>query len=456
MNGATLTAMYLDEVKRRPGPTISELVANRADADMLDAFYHGRYLSRPLFLGAAEREQLTNDLLNLHSALASLPNRLFGGDLAAFARAVGMNDVQVSAILRSRSRGGPTRQGRADLYRDENGFRLLELNLGSALGGMDNGYMCDALLDNPVLAEFAQTHRLAYVDTMREKVNTIRTERGFPPGSSPVVCTTDWPTSYQTLAPYMVHFAERMRRNGMTTLTGHIGQLETRDGRVWLGDQPIDIVDRLFMIEDLLESPEAPALMDPVLNAAARGEVQIHTPMDTNLYDSKGALAMLSDESNRSKLEPHELESLDRILPWTRMLQPGPVTLEDGRRVDMLEYVLSHQHDLALKPTLQHGGQGVLLGWRADTAAEAWEEQVRAALGGPYVIQRRIKPVLEMFPNDKGEPEPWIVCWGVFTMACGYGGVYARGSSVESNIEVINVGSGAHNGSAMHASSDAE
>jgi hypothetical protein len=454
MNGATLTAMYLDEVKRRPGPPVNELVAKRPDADMLDAFYHGRYLSRPLFLGAAEREQLTNDLLNLHSALASLPNRLFGGDLAAFARAVGMNDVQISAILRSRG-SGPPRQGRADLYRDENGFRLLELNLGSPLGGMDNGYMCDALLDNPVLAEFAQVHHLEYVDTMREKVNSIYAECGFSPSSSPIVCTTDWPTSYQTLAPYMAHFAERMRRHGMTTHTGHIGQLAVHDGRVWLGEQPIDIIDRLFMIEDLLESPEAPALMDPVLNAAARGEVKIYTPMDTNLYDSKGALAMLSDESNRSKFDRHELESLDRILPWTRMLQPGPVTLEDGRRVDMLEYVLSHQYDLALKPTLQHGGQGVLLGWRADTTPQAWEEQVRAALGGPYVIQRRIKPVLEMFPDDEGQPAPWIVCWGVFTMACGYGGVYARGNSVESNIEVINVGSGAFNGSAMHARSDA-
>ena len=51
---------------------------------------------------------------NLRSALVSLPDRLYGGDLAAFARAVGMTEVQVSAILRSRG-ATVTRMTRADL-----------------------------------------------------------------------------------------------------------------------------------------------------------------------------------------------------------------------------------------------------------------------------------------------------------------------------------------------------
>jgi hypothetical protein len=223
-----------------------------------------------------------------------------------------------------------------------------------------------------------------------------------------------------------------------------------RGGRVWLRDRPVDIIDRLFMIEDLLESPEAPALMDPILDAAARGEVKIYTPMDSGIFASKGALAMLSDEANRSLFEPEELASLDRLLPWTRMVRPGLVTLEDGRRVDLLTYALSHQHDLALKPTLLHGGQGVLLGWRADTTPQAWEEQVRAAMDGPYVIQRRIRPIPELFPSEDGDPKPWIVCWGAFTTANGYGGIFARATTVESNVEVINLDTGAHVGSCLH------
>jgi hypothetical protein len=321
---------------------------------------------------------------------------------------------------------------------------------------MDNADMARALLDHPVLAEFAQAHRLEYVDTLREQANNMFAESGFEPGSWPRVADTDWPSSYETMEPYMRHYTARLRKLGLDANPCHIGQLEVHDERVWLHGKPVDIIDRLFMIEDLLEYPDAPALMEPILDAAAKGWVKIFTPMDDGLYASKGALAMLSDEANRSLFEPEELASLDRILPWTRMVRQGPVTLENGRRVDLLDYALTHQHDLALKPTLLHGGSGVLLGWREDTTAEAWQEQVRAALDGPYVIQRRIRPVPELFPADGSDPIPWIVTWGAFTMVNGYGGIFARATTVASNVEVINLNTGAHAGSALHALPDPE
>jgi len=449
MNRSELTEQYLAEVKRR-GVRGSDLVATPPHPPELHAYYHGRYLTRPLFLGHAEKEQLYADLANLRSALISLPDKLYGGDLAGFARAVGMTEVQVSAILRSRG-SSVTHQGRADLYADASGFKLLELNLGSALGGIDNSDMCAALLAHPVLAEFAQTHRLDYVDTIREQARCLVAESGFPPGSRPVLATVDWPASYPMLEPLMRYFAVHLRALGIDPIFGHLGQLVVRDGGVWLGDRKVDIIQRVFMLEDLQENPEATALVDPLLDAAARGEVALFTPMDAELFASKGALAMLSDEANRHLFDQPQLASLDRILPWTRMVRPGPVTLEDGRRVDLLDYALGHQHDLALKPTSRHGGHGVLLGWRPDVTAAAWEEQVRAALDGRYVIQRRIRPVPELFPTDAGDPTPWIVSWGVITLRSGYGGVYARASSVESDVEILSLGTGAYSGSCLHA-----
>jgi hypothetical protein len=449
LNRSTLTALYLDEVKRH-GAKARDLIGSQAQSDLLNHFYHGLYLRRPLFAGHEERVQLETDLLNLRSALVSLPDRLYNGNVAAFARDVGMTDVQISAIMRGRN-APVTMQTRADLYLDETGFRLLEYNMGSALGGMDNADMCRSLLEHPVLAEFAQRHRLEYVNTFGEEVRNKFAESGFEPGSRPVMATADWPTSYQDLEPYIRLYSTRFQQAGIDAYPCHIGQLTVRDGRVWLGDRPVDIINRLFMIEDLLESPDAPALMDPMLDAAAQGWVKISTPLDSDLFASKGALAMLSDEQNRSRFDPDELASMDRILPWTRMARPGPVTLEDGRRVDLLDYALKHRQDLVLKPTLLHGGQGILLGWRADTNAEAWEEQVRAAMDGPYVLQRRIRPVPELFPGDNGELVPWIVNWGAFTGVNGFAGVYARAMPVESDHEVIATSMGAYVGSAMYA-----
>jgi hypothetical protein len=451
MNRKTLTTLYLKEVASS-GADAADLVGVDAHTDLIRRLPPERFLTRPLLLGAAERDQLHADLENLRSALVSLPDRLFAGDLAALARAVGLNDVQVSAVLRSRSES-VTRQTRADLYSDDTGFRLLEFNMGSTLGGMDNADIVRAYLTHPVLAGFADRHDLGYVDTMREQVNTMFAESEFASGSYPMVALTDWPSSYETMAPYMRQFAARWRELGLDAHPCHIGELAIRDGRVWLRDRPVDVISRMFLIEDLLESPEAPSLMNPILDAAARGEVKIFTPMDSEVYASKGALAMLSDEQNRHLFSTEELTSLDRILPWTRMVRSGPVTLEDGRRVELVEYALAHRHDLAIKPTLLHGGNGVLLGWHDDTTEEQWHRQLTDALDGPYIVQRRIRPVPELFPGPDGGQVPWIVAWGVFTVASGYGGVFARANTVDSNVGVINLGSGSSVGGAMHAQS---
>ncbi|MCX4745017.1 hypothetical protein OG455_05670 [Kitasatospora sp. NBC_01287] len=438
---ASLTEQYLARV-RASGATAAELIGSQPDSAQLTAFYGKEFLSRPLFIGRAELEQLELDLLRFHGALTRLPELLFGGDLGAFARAVGMTEVQVSAILRGRGQG-VTRQTRADIYCTESGFKMLECNMGSALGGMDNGVMAQALLEHPVLRDFAAEHRLGFVDSTEVQVHNTVTECGFTLADHPVVALADWPSSYETLAPYNKLLCERWGSYGLEAHACHIGELEVRDGRVRLAGRPIDIVVRTFLIEDLLESPEAPALMDPVLDAAEAGLVKIFTPMATEAFASKGALAMLSDERNRHLFTAEELESLDRLLPWTRMVRAGQVTLEDGERVELLDHALAHQESLALKPTLLHGGQGIVLGWDERVSADAWREQIAAAVDGPYLLQRRAVPVTEYFPDEQGELVPWLVAWGVFTGVNGYGGAYARGLPMDSASGIVNTAAGA-------------
>jgi hypothetical protein len=203
----------------------------------------------------------------------------------------------------------------------------------------------------------------------------------------------------------------------------------------------VDIIFRIFLAEHLLE-PGGPGLMDPVLDAVARGQVAMFTSLDAELYGSKIPLAMLSDHANRHLFSPAELAAFDRILPWTRIARPGPVTLEDGQVADLLDYAASHRGGLVLKPALRHGGLGVMPGWQRGTSARQWRDQLTTALGAPYVIQRRIRPVPEMCPGEDGQPTGWIVTWGVFTFPAGYGGVFARAFPAGSRLAVARTGTG--------------
>ena len=87
---AHLTASYLDQVARG-GVSGGDLLSVMPETGMLAVKYEKRYLSRPLFIGQAERDQLNADLQQVRTALVSLPGRLYGGDLAAFASAAGLH-----------------------------------------------------------------------------------------------------------------------------------------------------------------------------------------------------------------------------------------------------------------------------------------------------------------------------------------------------------------------------
>ena len=445
---ATLTALYLDEVTRR-GVRASELLGVMPKSGPMEAKYERDYLSRPLFLGHAERDQLNQDLQQLRTALVSLPDLLYGGDLAAFARAVGMTDDQAAAVLRSRT-GRVTQLARADMYPDPSGLHVLEFNMGSGIEGIDNDDMCRSMLRHPVLREFARAHRLDYVDTMRAQVNLIFQETGCQPGSFPMVAIADWPGHYGRIGTFLRKLARRWRALGLDAHACHLGELKASGGRVRLRGRPVDIVFRLFLIEHLLE-PDGHALMDPVIDAAARGEVAMFTPLDSELFGSKAPLAMLSDDANRHLFTAAQQAAFDRVLPWTRMVRAGPVTLEDGRTVDLLDYAASHARDLVLKPTLLHGGLGVLPGWHPDVSAQVWRDRLAGAVGGPYVIQRRIRPEPELCPGEDGEPVAWVTTWGVFTRPAGYGGVFARAFPADSQAAVLRTGMGAFVGCCLVA-----
>jgi hypothetical protein len=436
MDRDSLTAEYLEQAARL-GLDLDYLAeAARRSFDLNATTYVGRCLTRPAFLDGPMRAQLETDLKMVQAALADLPNRLFGGDLGTFARAAGMTAAQVTAIQRCAGQA-PSRMARADLYCEGRDFRLMEINMGSAIGGLDNALLNRALMQRPEFAAFARDHQLGFIDTMAELARTVLAESNVPDGQRPLMAAADWPASFPSLEARLRYTAIELDKHGIEAVACHVGQLRVADGRVWLGKRPVDVIYRLFMVEDLLD-PSGPDLVDPVLRAAERGEVAIFAPMHAELFGSKSALAMLSDEHNRHLFSAAELAGFERLLPWTRMVRPGPVTVDD-EGVDLLEYAIAAQQELILKPTLLHGGSGVVPGW--EVTADEWRERLTAAADGTFVVQRRIRPQAELFPAAGGS-QPWTLTWGAFMAHAGYAGMFLRGNPSDAN-SVVNMSTGA-------------
>ncbi|MEU9102319.1 hypothetical protein [Streptomyces sp. NPDC048361] len=398
-----------------------------AESALAGDIYGSAFLTRPVFFGRGESQQVGAELSRLYDLLLTLPQRLYGGDLRRFTAALGWSPEQIAAALRAdgRPRDLP-RSGRADLYREQDGFRLLELNGGSPLGGWDIALLNNALLQDPYVASFVQEHDLEFTDGIKVLLDLWQESfPGFDLSASPVVALLEWPGNYLDLEPHLRRMAALLAAHGVEAVPCHLGQVEYRTNGIYVSGRRVDLVHRWFVINDVTTAEDV-HLLAPLSQAADRGLVHLFTPLENEVYGSKAALALLSDERHRSLFDQAELDTVDGLLPWTRLVREEKVEVA-GEQVDLLPYALAHQEDLVLKASSSHSGLDVLAGW--ETSADEWAARVRAAVGHPVILQRRVRPVAEDFPTPGGaSTEPAVLTWGVFLAGHGYGGAYLRGT----------------------------
>ncbi|MCQ0021849.1 hypothetical protein M4914_01950 [Streptomyces somaliensis DSM 40738] len=448
--------------RSRLGHAYGEELAGRAPAGhptaaaresaALTLAYRDRFLNGPAFLGEGERRALVRDLHTLYGLLCSLPERVFGGSVSALASAVGMDPLQSALVTRSARSGVLLPLGRADLYHDGTGFRLLEFNVTSALGGFENADINRAMLAYPPLREFVRRHRLHYRDTLDGMARTVYAECAavLPADRPPVVAVVDTAGNFSAVGPRLRVLAGKLADHGFEGIACHLGEFTYPDGRPTVSGRAVDVVLRYFLAEDLTD-PATAALLEPLLTAVEEGRVGLCSRLDAELYGNKGTLAMLSDDRHRDLFDAAELACLDRLLPWTRYVRPR-ATDPGGTEVDLLAHALAHREELVLKPTLLHGGNGVTAGWEVDGAE--WERRIASAMDGPFVLQRRVRPVAEPFPDGAGGVRELYPNWGVYLSAHGagddgYAGGFVR-ASADPDAGVVAMGSGALVGCVFH------
>ncbi|MEV5438821.1 ATP-grasp domain-containing protein [Streptomyces sp. NPDC052682] len=407
----------------------------------------GEMLNRPVLLSAADTRRIQDDLNGLFDLLTTLPDRLFGSDRRAFAEAVGMSPTQIDLVLRG-SADHLAPMARADMYREPGGFKVMELNTGSSLGGWQMAEFGRAMMYDLAFRAFAEREGLVYPDPLAEIAKAMRAacgDRVLP--ARPVLAITEWPDGFDKTKPWLDFVVPGWMRLGFDTVVCHLGEFEYRDGVPFVHGRKVDIVYRIFLPGEIEDDQRSFDLVDPLLRAVDHGHTVLFAGLDCELYGNKGSLAMLSDERNRNAFSPAELELIDRILPWTRFVRDEPVDLR-GERIDLVAHVLANKDRLTLKPTLLYGGVGVVCGWTV--TEEEWHHHIREAVGGPFVVQERVLPVAERFVNDTDDGfQQMVVAYGALLIGRTYAGMLARGVA-NPHVGIVNMPNGARIGCAFH------
>lgn len=396
-----------------------------------------RLLPRPFFAAEDEMNAFYGDLTELFGLLVSLPQRLFDGDPGRFCEALGI-DARKAAFMRRLGGGPPPLHGRADMYHDGDSFKLLELNLGSQLGGTDRAELSRSLLEVEEFAAFAGEHRLRYIHTGEVIAGVLR-EAAAPVthGDAPVIALLEADGGLAPYLPLVQSFQEMMHRLGLDLRVGELGQVRERGGKLYLDGAPVDLVLRYFSVDQLCATPEGEAAVDPVYRAHEAGGTVLYTPLESFLYGNKGTLALLSDPGHREAFSAREAALIDRVLPWTRVLTDAQVEAE-GTTVDLLEYCLERREQLILKPRGDFGGSGIVPGWQC--GEQQWKETLLDCRDNGYVVQRRVVPRTEpVLDPQTGRTEDWIAVWDAFLTPHGHAGSHIRAVPTGSG-DIVNMG----------------
>lgn len=398
-----------------------------------------RNLNRPFFLTAAEHAQICDDLAAIFTLLCDLPRRLFDGDVQALADAVSLPALQTEAVMRT-GLDNPVMIGRSDLYRTETGFRMLEYNLTSALGGWQGTLLNRVMLHDESLAEFVADEGLTYSDCLRGLIRTMTSQCLLDDAPQrPFVALTDWPTMFPMEEARLRTMAGHMSKMGVDVEICHMGNFEYRDGYVFLGGRKVDVIFRMYILDHVLQGPYPENLLRPMLRAVERGKVGICSPFDTELYGNKACFALLHDEQFRGCFTPAERSLIDRFIPRTYQLHQ-----------DRVRFAIENQHELILKPNGEYDGHGITAGWTV--TPEDWAGLVTSKVGGPFILQERVKPAPERYvdPDAPDEYRETILNWGMFaSISMADAGAYVKGTD-ELDTGVVSVERGARFGCVFH------
>ena len=276
----------------------------------------------------------------------------------------------------------------------EQELKFTEFNSETPAGAMYNHALCRLFLGMPVMRQFLKKWQAFNLPTHMGVVQALLESYAEWAGRRdlPRIAILDW-KEVPTYSEFRL-FDDCFKHYGMESVIADPREVEVKNGKLWAGGKPIDLIYKRVLISELLERG---GLDHPVVQAVRKRQVCMINPFRCKILFKKASFAVLSDERNRKLLSTEEWQAVAAHIPWTRTVEPRKTENPDGHVVDLLDYVGRNKDRLVLKPNDDYGGKGIVLGWTVDDAG--WEAAIKTALANPYIVQDRVNLPREAYPS---------------------------------------------------------
>lgn len=328
---------------------------------------------------------------------------------------------------------------RLDLTLTDDGFRVLEINTGSSIGGwqLDNfetivrdshralkhdlNFRSRRIQFNYI--EFLVNKVTDYVSDIDDHINIFI---AVGEGVAMDVQRDDF-------------FGDLLRRELVKRdMKGEVyihkaSSLEYANKHLYLGEERIHCVLMMDYGSEYM-SPE-------LLRAHIMGAVYFPDHMGAPLLRDKRNLTILRELAKRGKFDPEDNDLILSAIPWTAIMKISEVVFK-GKKYDLISLLKDNKDQFVIKTANGFRGESVFVG--KFLKQNEWNDAILRALGEEaFIAQEYMDSRNFSCPNKFNEWEPHKLVWGAFGFGEIYGGVIVRMTNVNEDEGIISASKGA-------------
>ena len=334
---------------------------------------------------------------------------------------------------------------RLDLTYTADGFKILEANIGSSIGGWQihsfenlirklhheltensNKYQCKNTLQ--IYINFLIDQVLKKVPTIKDTIN-IFIDNGFE--ESGLEQNLEGNVSLLFFNDFLKRELAKRGLKG-EAFSGNLSELQLANNDLCYENCPIHGIAVLSMEVKVNIA---------VFRAFVTDKVYFPDHLGIKMMGDKRNLAILLELAHDEKFSPQENDLIRKNIPWTVFIENRTIVFKN-KHCNLLELLKNNKEQFVIKAARGYQGKDVFVGKFISNVE--WQEAIALALStNAFIAQEFSDSVDFLAPNEQNEWTPHKLIWGAFGFGDAYGGVWVRMSEVKANAGVINSATGA-------------
>lgn len=399
--------------------------------------------SWPVIINTETANRLSELSIRLPELLCQIPSLYFKNDIKKIADFYFKGNEMIAEVALMCNDKQVDVGCRLDLTYTNDGFKVLEVNMGSSIGGWQvqsfesiirNSHSLLSDVNNNFKSQNTQLIYIEFlIDKIVEHVPSINKEINV---FVSLKNTLSDDLKKDGVAFFNDLLQAELQKRGMKggACSGDITSLKLVNEKLTLGDKEIHSV-LFFSLDSTQEVPR------DVFRAFIMDNIYFPDHLGISISRDKKNLALLRELAESQKFSIEHNKLILESIPWTSIVKDNLATYKN-EEYNLLELLKEKKDQFVIKAANGAQGEDVFIG--KFSSAKKWDEIIRNAVDkNNFIAQEFSDSINFLAPDVSNEWTPHKLIWGSFGFGKRYGGVWVRMSAIKTDVGVINSATGA-------------